>query len=152
MNEPKRTASHLVPGRAVPTRMALTGAIAGLALTLAGCGSGNKNVYQYVGEDIDGGWILIEDDSVTIVDPDSDGVQQAITDIEEKQVDSNSDAYDVENGALNEAKDLVMIEDGDSASIEFTDDMIRIDGNVVYIKYDSDLATKDRESISPTGG
>ncbi|MDN6135785.1 MAG: hypothetical protein L0J17_10445 [Brevibacterium sp.] len=152
MNEPKRTASHLVPGRAVPTRMALTGAIAGLALTLTGCGSGNKNVYQYVGEDIDGGWILIEDDSVTIVDPDSDGVQQAITDIEEKQVDSNSDAYDVENGALNEAKDLVMIEDGDSASIEFTDDMIRIDGNVVYIKYDSDLATKDRESISPTGG
>ncbi|MDN6123741.1 MAG: hypothetical protein L0I80_07730 [Brevibacterium sp.] len=152
MNEPKRTASHLVPGRAVPTRMALTGAIAGLALTLTGCGSGNKNVYQYVGEDIDGGWILIEDDSVTIVDPDSDGVQQAITDIEEKQVASNSDAYDVENGALNEAKDLVMIEDGDSASIEFTDDMIRNDGNVVYIKYDSDLATKDRESISPTGG
>lgn len=152
MNEPKRTASHLVPGRAVPTRMALTGTIAGLALTLTGCGSGDKNVYQYVGEDIGGGWILIEDDSVTIVDPDSDGVQQAITDIEEKQVNSNSDAYDVENGALNEAKDLVMIEDGDSASIEFTDDMIRIEGNVVYIKYDSDLATKDRESISPTGG
>ena len=152
MNELKRSVKHLISSRGLPTKLAAVGLVAGLVLALAGCGGGGKNVYQYVGDDLDGGWILIDGDSVTLVDPDSDGIQQAVIDIEEKQVNSNSDAYDVERGALNEAKDMVMFEDGDSASIEFVDGMIRIAGKVVYIHYDSDLAEKDREFTGPTGG
>lgn len=152
MNEPERSVKHLLSSRVLHNKLTAVGLFAGLVLGLAGCGGGGKNVYQYVGDDLDGGWILIDGDSVTLVDPDSDGIQQAVIDIEEKQVNSNSDAYDVERGALNEAKDMVMLEDGDSASIEFADDMIRVAGEVVYIPYDADLAQKDRESAGSFGG
>lgn len=130
-----------------------SGVLAGLTLALSGCFGGGTSVYQSVDSELsDGGWIIIDGDSVTIVDPDSDGVQQAITDIEESQINSNTDAYDVENGALNEAKDMVTLEGEDSASIEFSDDLIRLDGRVVFVKYDSELAEKDRGAFSPAGG
>src|SRR5699024_5295969 len=90
-------------------------------------------------------------DSVTLIDPDSDGVQQAIADIEEEQINPDSDAYDVERGALNEAKDMVVLEGGDSASIEFVDDLVRVDGAVVFVKYDAELAEKDRGAAALGG-
>lgn len=151
MNTQHRPIERQTSRNGVPTRIAVTGLLAGLALALAGCGGGGKNVYQYAGNDVDGGWIIIDGDSVTLIDPDSDGIEQAIADIEDQQVNSNSDSYDVENGALNEAKDMVRLEGGDGASIELADHMIRLDGDYVYLEYGSDLAKKDREAISPSG-
>lgn len=110
-----------------------------------------KNVYQSAGSDIDEGWIIIDGDSVTVIDPDSDGIERAIADIENEQVNPNSDFYDVENGALNEAQDLVRLEGGDGTTIELADHMIRLDGDYVYFEYESDLAKKDREAVSPIG-
>ena len=151
MSAQHRSAKHLTSRSGVPARMLATGLVAGLALALTGCGGGGKNVYQYAGNDIDGGWIIVDGDAVTLIDPDSDGIEQAIADIEDKQINPDSDSYDVENGALNEAKDMVMLEGGEGASIELADHMIRLDGDYVYFEYDSDLAKKDREAVSPTG-
>ena len=138
--------------RTITRLVAVMGLLAGLVLALTGCFGGNKNVYQSVGSEVaDGGWIIIDGDSVAFVDPDSDGVQQAIADIEEEQISPDSDAYDVERGALNEAKDTVVLEGGDSASIEFVDDLVRVDGAVVFVKYDSELAEKDRGAAALGG-
>ena len=138
--------------RTVIRLVAVMGLLVGLVLALTGCFDGSKNVYQFVGSEVaDGGWIIIDGDSVTLIDPDSDGVQQAIADIEEEQINPDSDAYDVERGALNEAKDMVVLEGGDSASIEFVDDLVRVDGTVVFVKYDSELAEKDRGAAALGG-
>ena len=151
MNAQNRSAKHLTSRSVASKRVVVTGLLAGLVLALTGCGGGGKNVYQSAGNDIDGGWIIIDGDSVTVIDPDSDGIEQAIADIEDKQVNPNSDSYDVENGALNEAKDMVRLEGGDGTTIELADHMIRLDGEYVYLEYESDLAKKDREAVSPTG-
>ena len=95
----------------VRSRIAVTGAFAALSLALAGCGGGTKNAYQSVDSELEYfGWIVVDGDAVTFIDPDSDGVQQAISDIEENQINPDSDAYDVERGALNESKDMVSLE------------------------------------------
>lgn len=151
MNARIRSTNHETSAGNIPKRMAVTGVIAGLALALTGCGGGGKNVYQSAGSDIDEGWIIIDGDSVTVIDPDSDGIERAIADIENEQVNPNSDFYDVENGALNEAQDLVRLEGGDGTTIELADHMIRLDGDYVYFEYESDLAEKDREAVSPIG-
>lgn len=44
-----------------------------------------------------------------------------------------------------------MLEDGDSTSFESTDELIRLDGDLVFVKYDSDMAEKEREMVSPVG-
>lgn len=124
------------------------GILVGLALTLSACGGG-KMVFQSADSDLDGGWIIIDGDSVSVIDPDSDGVQQAISDIENDEINPNSDAYDIENGALNDAKDMVTLKGGDGASIELSDGLIRLNGDYVYLDYDSDLAKSDREKVSP---
>ena len=130
--------------RTITRLVAVMGLLAGLAVALTGCFGGNKNVYQSVGSEVaDGGWIII--------DGDSDGVQQAIADIEEEEINPDSDAYDVERGALNESKDMVILEEGDSASIEFVDDLVRVDGAAVFVEYDSELAEKDRGAFAPRG-
>src|SRR5699024_1239986 len=94
------TATSSIGKQSTITRLvAVMGLLAGLAVLLAGCFGGNKNVYQSVGSEVaDGGWIIIDGDSVTLIDPDSDGVQQAIADIEEEEINPDSDAYDVERG------------------------------------------------------
>lgn len=137
----------------VRSRIAVTGAFAALSLALAGCGGGTKNAYQSVDSELEYfGWIVVDGDAVTFIDPDSDGVQQAISDIEENQINPDSDAYDVERGALNESKDMVSLEGGDSASIEFVDGLLRVNGDVVFVEYDSELAKKDRGAAAPAGG
>ena len=153
MSTPNLSAMSSVGKQRTITRLvAVMGLLAGLAVALTGCFGGNKNVYQSVGSEVaDGGWIIIDGDSVTLIDPDSDGVQQAIADIEEEEINPDSDAYDVERGALNEAKDMVVLEGGDSASIEFVDDLVRVDGAAVFVEYDSELAEKDRGAFAPRG-
>lgn len=145
---------RLSGNRRTTTRLTTTtGLLAGLSLALTGCFGGTNNVYQSVDDELaDGGWIVLDGDAVTFIDPDSDGVQQAITDIEEQQINPDSDFYDVERGALNEAKDMVTLEGGDSASIEFVDGLLRVNGDVVFVEYDSELAKKDRGAAAPAGG
>src|SRR5699024_12460017 len=112
----------------------------------------DSNAYQSVGTEVAyGGWIIIDGDSVTPIDPDCDAVPQAIADIEEEEINPDSDGYDVERGAPNESKDMVILEEGDSASIEFVDDLVRVDGAAVFVEYDSELAEKDRGAFAPRG-
>lgn len=150
MSRSNRSAMSSAGNQRTLTRLiAVMGLAAGLTLALTGCFGGNKSVYQSVDSEVaDGGWIIIDGDSVTFVDPDSDGVQRAIADIEAEQINPDSDAYDVERGALNEAKDMVVLEDGDSATIEFVDDLVRVDGAMVFVEYDSELAEKDRGPVA----
>src|SRR5699024_11606225 len=59
--------------RTITRLVAVMGLLAGLAVLLTGCFGGNKNVYQSVGSEVaDGGWIIIDGDSVTLIDPRSE--------------------------------------------------------------------------------
>ena len=140
------------PRKFVTRTLVSIGTISALTVALTGCFGGGKHVYQSVDSDVSsGGWVIIDGDSVTFVEPDSDGVQKAISDIEEDQINPNSDVYDVDRGALNEEKNTIVLEDGDSTSFEATDDLIRLNGDVVFVNYDSDMAEKDRGLVSPSG-